>query len=73
MTDEQVIEKAKKIAEDNDWLFKGEVHIQRTRKLWLVGRKIIRVMSNKGYRGINVFITFCAETGEVLHKGFGKR
>ena len=73
MTDEQVIEKAKKIAEENGWLFKGKVHIQRTRRMWFIGRKIIRVMSNKGYRGINVFVTFCAETGEVLHKGFGER
>ena len=73
MTDDEVIRRSKEIAEENSWPFKGEVSIVRAKMYHFFGKRIIRVKSNKGYRGVNVFLTFCAETGEVLHKGFGKR
>lgn len=37
------------------------------------GRKVWRVLSNAGSRGVNVSVSFDAETGEVLQKAFWPR
>jgi len=73
MTDEEALEKSKLIAVENNWPFKGVVNIRRTKRYCLVGKKIIRVISNSKMRGGNIFIIFCAKSGDVLHQGFGKR
>lgn len=37
------------------------------------GRRVWRVLSNAGSRGVNVSVSFDAETGEVLQKAFWPR
>ncbi len=73
LTNKEVIEISREIAEQNGWPFEGRISIWRTWYFWFFGRRLIRVKSDADFKGQNVFITLHANTGEVLHKGFGGR
>ncbi|HEV2864854.1 MAG TPA: hypothetical protein VGX48_27925 [Pyrinomonadaceae bacterium] len=95
MTQDEAITRARAIAEEQGWTWRGPVqagleHVDQGETIFSGviafvsrslgrssgegrGRKVWRVLSNAGSRGVNVSVSFDAETGEVLHKAFWPR
>ena len=77
MTKEEAIEKAKQIAEEENWQWlepSGATYVTET-KGWIrrtVVRNAWRVTTNAGRRGGNINIIFDADTGEVIGKAFAR-
>jgi len=78
MTEEDAIQIAKEVAEENGWTWRGQVSASLHKPLglaaWLFGsRSCWNVTSNAGMRGCNVRVSIDAESGEVIRKAFGPR
>lgn len=73
ITREEAIEIARAHAETRGWPWRGAVKVTAERTFILFGRRTFRVTSNADMLGGNVFVTIAADTGEILHAGYGPR
>ena len=72
MTKEEVIEMAKAIAIQEDWMWFEPVNA-RLRRSWFSRERVWEVTSNWGIKGCNVCVEVDDETGEVKRKVFFPR
>lgn len=69
MTEEEMIFKAQKLAEERGWTwFEPVIVIKRGSRM--LGSKIFEVFSNAEARSMNVSVYFDGETGEIIRAGY---
>lgn len=70
MTDEEAIEKARRVAEERGWPWEGRVVVSRRRAFVFFGAQRIEIHSNVGTYGARCRVTLEEETGDVVACSF---
>ena len=72
MTEDEAIQLARSIAEQEGWPWRGTVTASRSRR-GLVGRPEWLITSNAQARGLNVRVRIDDHTGQILSREFAPR
>jgi len=73
MNKDEVIERARQTAIQENWTWQEPISAICRMKYLVAGRKIWYVRSNVKKRGCNVYVDIADDTGEILGKGFMPR
>lgn len=73
MTDDEAIERARRLAQERGWPWEGRVDVARSRAFVFFGTRRIEVRSNVGTYGARCHVTLEEPTGDVVASSFFPR
>ena len=73
MTRDQILQLARAVADQEGWIWMGQVDVSRRRRYGIFGRFVWSITTNTFAFGCNVRIQIDDESGMVLSKAFAPR